>query len=294
MNGILNIYKEAGFTSFDVVAKLRGILKQRKIGHTGTLDPAATGVLPVCVGKATKLCELLTGGTKTYEAVLLLGCTTDTLDMEGQVIKTCPVECNEEEVRNCAEAFKGEIQQLPPMYSAIKINGRRLYELAREGKSVERKSRSVTIYELEILSIELPRVKMRVSCSKGTYIRTLCADMGESLGCGGCMESLVRTASGQFAIENAYTLSQVEELMKKGEIDSALLPMDRAFSKLEAYSVEPQLDKAVRNGSKIFIKEKFKDNEEIRLYDSESSFIGIYKYSSENSVLSPVKILYQE
>ena len=204
MNGILNIYKEPGFTSFDVVAKLRGILKQKKIGHTGTLDPAAQGVLPVCLGKATKLCELITDGYKTYEAVMLLGTVTDTLDMEGSVLKRHDVTCSPDEVTKTVMSFAGKIEQIPPMYSALKVNGQRLYELARQGVTVERKKRSIEIYNIDIISIELPRVVFSVTCSKGTYIRTLCDDIGEKLGCGACMESLKRTASGRFKIEDAH------------------------------------------------------------------------------------------
>ena len=187
INGILNIYKEKGFTSFDVVAKLRGILKQKKIGHTGTLDPMAEGVLAVCLGPATKLCGILTDADKEYETVLLLGRNTDTQDIWGKVLKETPEEevkkLDPAEVTAVIRSFEGPIEQIPPMYSAIKQNGRRLYELAREGRSVERKSRRVTVYSIEILSLKLPLVRLRVACSKGTYIRTLCEDIGDRLGC---------------------------------------------------------------------------------------------------------------
>ena len=196
MNGILNIYKEAGWTSHDVVAKLRGITGQKKIGHTGTLDPEAEGVLPVCLGKATKVADLLMEETKTYEAVLLLGTVTDTQDTGGQVLRTRPVTCSPEELEDCLKGFLGEQMQVPPMYSALKQNGKKLYELAREGKTVERQPRKVHFYELELLETDLPRARIRVTCSRGTYIRTLCQDIGEKLGCGGCMEHLVRTGWG--------------------------------------------------------------------------------------------------
>ena len=194
VNGILNVYKEKGYTSHDVVAKLRGIVGQKKIGHTGTLDPDAEGVLPVCLGRATKVCDMLTEKDKTYEAVLLLGKETDTQDISGTVLRVGETEgLTQEQVKDCVMSFVGEYDQIPPMYSALKVNGKKLYELAREGKTIERKSRKVEIKEIRILEMALPRVRMEVSCSKGTYIRTLCHDIGEKLGCFGCMESLLRT-----------------------------------------------------------------------------------------------------
>ena len=191
INGIVNIYKEKGYTSHDVVAVLRKVVGQKKIGHTGTLDPDATGALPVCLGRATKVCELLTDHDKTYEALLLLGKTTDTQDISGEVLEERdPGDLTEEEVRSCIESFIGEYDQIPPMYSALKVNGKKLYELAREGKTVERKSRKVQIHGIRILEMNLPHVRMEVDCSKGTYIRTLCHDIGEKLQVGGCMEGL--------------------------------------------------------------------------------------------------------
>jgi tRNA pseudouridine55 synthase len=198
VNGIINIYKEKGFTSFDVVAKMRGIAHQKKIGHTGTLDPDAEGVLPVCLGKATKVCDLLTEKDKEYEAVLLLGTTTDTQDITGTVLRTADVNVSEEAVREAVLSFVGSYAQIPPMYSALKVDGKKLCDLARTGVTVERKARTVEIYRIEILSVDIPRVRFRVHCSKGTYIRTLCQDIGEQLGCGGCMESLLRIRVAQF------------------------------------------------------------------------------------------------
>ena len=179
MNGIINVYKEKGYTSHDVVAKLRGILRQKKIGHTGTLDPQAEGVLPVCLGNATRLCDLLTDKTKEYEAVLRLGVTTDTQDMTGQILTESPVEISEDDIIKIMSTFIGKIMQVPPMYSALKVDGRKLVDLAREGIEVERKAREIEIYELEISEVNLPLVRFRVNCSKGTYIRTLCQDIGE-------------------------------------------------------------------------------------------------------------------
>ena len=205
VNGILNVYKEKGYTSHDVVAKLRGIVGQKKIGHTGTLDPDAEGVLPVCLGRATKVCDMLTEKDKTYEAVLLLGQETDTQDISGTVLRVGETEgLTQEQVKDCVMSFVGEYDQIPPMYSALKVNGKKLYELAREGKTIERKSRKVEIKEIRILEMALPRVRMEVSCSKGTYIRTLCHDIGEKLGCFGCMESLVSTKVIRFDILSSH------------------------------------------------------------------------------------------
>lgn len=217
-HGVINIYKEAGYTSHDVVAKLRGILKQKKIGHTGTLDPAAEGVLPVCLGKGTKLCDMLTDKTKTYRAVLLLGLETDTQDTTGTVLQEQSTESlTESEVRTAVESFVGPYAQMPPMYSALKVNGKKLYELAREGKEIEREARPVEIFSLTIEEIQLPRVTMSVKCSKGTYIRTLCHDIGEKLGCGGCMEYLLRTQVGPFYIEESSKTFRCRNVERCGE-----------------------------------------------------------------------------
>ena len=210
ISGIINVYKEKGFTSHDVVAKLRGIFQQKKIGHTGTLDPDAEGVLPVCLGKATKVCDLLTDKDKEYETVLLLGKATDTQDITGAVISESPVTCQEEEIRKIIVGFVGAYSQIPPMYSALKVNGKKLCDLARSGVSVERAARDVQIFSIDILEVLLPRVKMRVHCSKGTYIRTLCHDIGSKAGCGGCMESLLRTRVAEFHLGEAKKLSEIE------------------------------------------------------------------------------------
>ena len=198
MDGVIVIRKEKDFTSHDVVAKLRGILHMKKIGHTGTLDPDAEGVLPVALGKATRLVDMITDKEKTYEAVMRLGVVTDTQDMSGTVLsQASELHVTEEELRAAIESFVGDYMQVPPMYSALKVNGKKLYELAREGKTVERKPRPVHFYEIEILEINLPLVRFCVTCSKGTYIRTLCHDIGEKLGCGAAMETLLRTKVGR-------------------------------------------------------------------------------------------------
>lgn len=223
-NGFLNIYKEAGWTSMDVCAKLRGILGMRKIGHAGTLDPMAEGVLPVALGRATKDVTLVGDGTKTYEAGLLLGQTTDTQDVTGTVLSVYDGPMPDAEaVREAMFSFVGRYEQLTPMYSARKVNGKKLYEYARAGKEVERKSKQVEILSIEILSMDLPHVRFRVTCTKGTYVRTLCHDIGEKLQCGGCMESLLRTQVGTFQLDTALRLSQVEEWRDQGRVDEALV-----------------------------------------------------------------------
>ncbi len=300
MNGILNIYKERGFTSHDVVAKLRGILKMKKIGHTGTLDPDACGVLPVCLGQATKVCGMLTDQKKTYEAVLLLGRTTDTQDVSGQTLAERPVTVGEEEIRETAQRFLGEQMQLPPMYSAIKVGGKRLYELAREGKTVERTPRPVFFYEIEILSIELPRVRLRVTCSKGTYIRTLCHDMGEALGCGGCMEELLRTQVGPFRIEESRKLSQIEELAAAGRVEEAIWPVDRLFAAFPAASIQSPFARYMYNGNPL--KAQWLKGEDgafpeklpspIRLYTDQGAFFGIYELDRQKGGYRLQKMFY--
>lgn len=295
----MNIYKEAGFTSHDVVAKLRGIVKQKKIGHTGTLDPDAVGVLPVCFGNATKLCDMLTDKSKEYEACLLLGKTTDTQDISGTVLTESPVNVTEEEVKEAIMSFVGEYDQIPPMYSAIKINGKKLYELAREGKEVERKPRHVEITSIEILDMNLPEIRFVVGCSKGTYIRTLCADIGEKLGCGGTMKSLKRTRVGVFCVEDALTLSQVEELVANNDILQHVVPSDKVFEEYVKTTVKPEFDKVLANGNKLFLNQlifevekgkRFAEGEWIRVYSSQNIFSGVYAFSEQEKCFKPYKM----
>ncbi len=229
MEGILNIYKEKGWTSFDVVAKLRGILHIKKIGHTGTLDPDAEGVLPVCIGRATRAVEQLMDHDKEYETVLLLGEKTDTGDITGKVIQEKDVPEDEDLIRAAAASFVGGYDQIPPMYSALKVNGKRLYEYAREGIEVEREARFVSIPSLEIMEIRLPRVWMSISCGRGTYIRALCEDIAEKAGTAGCMESLIRTRVGIFRVEDACRISKVEEAMNSGSVEELLVPVEKAL-----------------------------------------------------------------
>ncbi len=300
-HGIINIYKEAGFTSHDVVARLRGILKQKKIGHTGTLDPDAVGVLPVCLGSGTKLCDMLTDKTKEYVAELRLGLTTDTQDMSGTVLSSCPVSVSEEQTAEAINSFLGAYDQIPPMYSALKVNGKKLYELAREGKEVERKARTVQIEEIEILQMNLPVVKMRVRCSKGTYIRTLCSDIGEKLGCGGTMQSLQRTRVGGFEMADALTLAQVEKLRDENKIADVIQSVDSVFGDLQSVVVLREFQKFIENGNPFLQKDLqqqngpdaascFQQDEQVRVYDEAGRFYGVYRYACDNRMFYPVKM----
>lgn len=300
INGIVNVYKEKGYTSFDVVAKMRGIFHQKKIGHTGTLDPDAEGVLPVCLGKATKVCDLLTDKDKEYKAVLLLGQATDTQDISGEVINSAPVDVTEDEVTAIINSFVGRQMQVPPMYSALKVNGQKLCDLARQGVMVERKAREINIFSIEIEDISLPEVTMSVHCSKGTYIRTLCNDIGEKLGCYGCMKSLLRTRVAGFKLADACRLSELEEMLKTGQ--DFVIPIDSVFDNLPAANVIETAQKYVVNGNRIpvsFIKEApeseadFIDGAAYRLYDYKGCFVGIYNYIEETGDFKPVKIFYE-
>ncbi len=305
-SGIINVYKEAGYTSFDVVAKLRGILHVKKIGHTGTLDPDATGVLPICIGKATKVCDLLTNKDKSYTTTLLIGKSTDTYDISGTVTNESEVNVTENEVINAINSFLGEIEQIPPMYSAIKINGKKLYELARQGKVIDRQARKVTIYNIEVIDISLPRIIMRIDCSKGTYIRSLCNDIGEKLGCFGCMESLVRNKVGDFDIENAIKIEEIEKIYNENNIDKVLLPVDYVFSSYPKGVILDDSKKYALNGAKLGMsnlvdgrinfelhEENVKNNNNfLRLYLENGKFVGLYKRVKDNLILE--KMFYED
>ncbi len=294
--GVINVYKEPGYTSFDVVAKLRGILGQKKIGHTGTLDPEAEGVLVVCLGRATKLCERLTDKDKSYMATMQLGVETDTEDMTGTVLRRHEVTVTEEQVMQAVQSFTGTYEQIPPMYSAIKLNGKRLYELARKGVEVERASRSVTIRSIEITEIALPYVTFQVTCSKGTYIRSLCRDIGERLSCGGALKKLVRDsvyleqAGRAFGKEDALTLARIEQLAASGELDKHILPVEELFPEWPRRRVLPEADKKLYNGNLLTEKEfvpleermDVADGIECLVYDGNGAFAAIYRYQKES------------
>lgn len=297
IDGIIIMNKEKGYTSHDVIAKLRGILRLKRIGHTGTLDPDAEGVLPVCIGKATKICDMITDKDKTYEAVLKLGVTTDTQDLSGKILSTKDVNVKFEEVEKVMNGFIGEYLQLPPMYSAIKVNGKKLYELAREGKEIERERRKVIIHNIRILdySEEFHEVKVVVDCGKGTYIRTLLHDVGEQLGCGGAMKSLVRTKVGSFILENAKKLSEIEEMVRNETFDSYVIPLDSMFNGFDKVIVAREYHKLIYNGNSFRIEHLVNKQEEItadwvRVYDADEIFIGIYQYDLEKKYYKPVKM----
>ena len=299
INGIINIYKIKGFTSHDVVAKLRGIMRQKKIGHTGTLDPDATGVLPVCLGSATKLCDMLTDKSKTYEAVLLLGVTTDTQDTSGTVLKEADTNAlSEEVVRQAVSSFVGEYMQIPPMYSALKVNGKKLYELAREGIEIERKARPISIFSIAIKEINLPRVRMEVACSKGTYIRTLCHDIGEALGCGGCMETLIRTRVSRFALEDSVTLAQIQQLKEVGKLEEVVTPIDVMFEEYKPVVLKDEFVSFAYNGNVFLPKHlegqvKFCKEQMVRVYNKCGEFIAIYQYIEEKNMFQIEKMFYE-
>lgn len=293
INGIINVYKEKGFTSHDVVAKLRGIVKQKKIGHTGTLDPDATGVLPVCLGSATKLCDMLTDKSKEYVTTMRLGFCTDTQDISGEVLSTKEICVTKEEVEKTILSFVGKYDQIPPMYSALKVNGKKLYELAREGIEIERKARSIEIFEIEILGISLPDITMRVHCSKGTYIRTLCHDIGEKLGCYATMVTLERTKVASFLLQNAYKLSEIETIVKEERIGEILTNTEDMFEYVSVH-VAPTFEKLLLNGNPIYLNQileriRIADREQVKVY-AKDKFCAIYQCDESKNMLKPVKM----
>jgi tRNA pseudouridine55 synthase len=247
MNGVVIIDKPSGWTSHDVVGKLRGLLHERRIGHGGTLDPMATGVLPVFVGRGTRAVEFCENAQKQYIAGLKLGIVTDTQDTTGNIISSCDVSVTMDDVKNAAACFIGQQQQVPPMYSAVKVNGKKLYELARKGIEVERKSRSITIYNITASGSVPEDITLDITCSKGTYVRTICHDIGQKLLCGGAMSSLRRVRAGNFGIDNAYTIEQVTDMISAGDT-SFLLPVDSLFSNLPAMTVTQPQEKRCRCG----------------------------------------------
>lgn len=305
-NGILNINKPEGWTSQDVVAKLRGRLHIRRVGHTGTLDPMATGVLPVCFGKATRIIEYYDDDFKTYEAEMKLGMVTDTLDITGTVLETKPVDVSEEDVIQTIDSFRGWIIQIPPKYSALKVNGKPLYKYAREGAEVEIKPRKIYVEDIQPVEVNLRenRILFRVTCSKGTYIRTICDDIGKKLGCGGTMTALQRTQSGCFRVEEARTLPEILEMTDE-ELERCVIPMDKTLvhlGRIELKSMEsvpfyyngreidtgyvnvlasPAVPEALQEGPRL--------GDKYRVYDPEGKFLGIS--SLREDTLYPEKVI---
>lgn len=284
LNGVINVYKEKGFTSHDAIAVLRGVLKVKKIGHTGTLDPDATGVLPVCVGKATKVAQMIMGSDKEYVAELVFGSETDTQDASGQVLKTYEYTYDAARVAEVVASFQGEYDQVPPMYSALKVGGMKLYELAREGVEVERQARRIRIEEIELLEQSAEgnthSIKIRVCCSKGTYIRTLCEDIGKKLGYGAHMTALERTRTGPYTLENSYKIDEIRTMMRAGEPEKFLQDLSSLFEDLPCKQVIPEEDAMLRNGNYLTYPASEIGNtlgQEVRMYTSDGEFVGLYK-----------------
>lgn len=285
MNGIVIVDKPQGWTSQDVTARLRRVFGTRRIGHGGTLDPMATGVLPVFVGRATRAVEFFEHAEKTYETVLLLGKKTDTQDVTGTVLEERAVDVTKSQVEEVLTRFRGEIMQVPPMYSALKVNGQKLYELARKGKQVERQPRPVTVYELTVLSFENNRLSLRVRCSKGTYIRTLCEDIGEALGCLGCMEALRRTQAGEYRLEDAVAL---EDLLESSTPESRLRGMDTMFAQYPAVKLTANQEKRCRNGNSFT---RPMSDGIYRAYGENGEFLMLAKV--EDGVMSTIKSFFE-
>ena len=285
MNGIVIVDKPQDWTSQDVVSKLRGVFKTRRIGHGGTLDPMATGVLPVFVGRATRAVEFFEHAEKTYIATLRLGLTTDTEDISGRVLEEKAVSLTEEELETVLSHFRGEIDQVPPMYSAIKVNGQKLYELARKGREVERQSRKVTIFRLECKDFDGVDAKLFVHCSKGTYIRTLCKDIGEALGCGGCMAALRRVSAGAYTIENAVAL---ETLVGEENPEKYLLPADSLFEEYPQAVLTENQEKRCRNGNSFSLNLA---DDTYRVYSKTGAFLALSKV--ENGTMTTIKSFFE-
>lgn len=288
MDGIINCYKPVGITSFDAVNRIKKIVKGTKVGHTGTLDPAASGVLPICIGKATKLIDYIMEGTKGYAVEMTLGIVTDTYDREGKILSSKEVNVSPKEIEEAILSFQGNIKQVPPMYSALKQNGKRLYELAREGIEVDRPARNVNIERIDILSIEGNRVQFHVECSKGTYIRSLCFDIGEKLGCGAMMSGLERTFSGNFKIENSVNVNNLNQ----ENISQYIIPMDEALVKFRKIKVDDYFGKLLSNGVEIKDFNFLKDIEigEYKVYNSDCQLIGIGRRYDKSFKISTLLI----
>lgn len=296
MNGILCVNKPQDFTSFDVVAKLRGILRERRLGHGGTLDPMATGVLPVFVGTATKACDIMPDNTKSYRAGFRLGESTTTQDVTGEVLTRSDMAVGGEALRAVIPDFIGDIMQLPPMYSAVQVNGQRLYDLARKGVEVEREPRPITVYGIDLVSYDEGAREgvLDISCGKGTYIRTIINDIGERLGCGGVMTSLVRTSSGGFTLADCFTFEQIQQARDEDRLEELILPIERVFTKLPKLRLGEVQTRMYRNGVKLDLA-RIRDIKagvtEYAVYGSDGAFIGTALADFENGILRVAKNL---
>lgn len=301
LNGVINVYKEKGYTSHDVVAIVRKTLNIKKVGHTGTLDPDAEGVLPVCIGQATKLADYIMAERKSYTAEITFGAETTTQDASGDIIKEYEYTFDENRLREVIDTFKGEQTQVPPMYSAIKINGKKLYEIAREGREIERKARKITVYDIRIAEINPPnKAIIEIDCSKGTYIRSLCSDIGNKLGWGAFMSSLTRTASGKFKLNEAVKLDELKNAAERGEAEKFIIPLDDVLSGYKRVTVSEKADKYLYNGGKIYggylkYDKKPSDNEIVLGYDATGRLVGIYLYKFDEEkktyFIKPVRLM---
>lgn len=301
LNGVINVYKEKGYTSHDVVAIVRKTLNIKKVGHTGTLDPDAEGVLPVCIGQATKLADYIMAERKSYTAEITFGAETTTQDASGDIIKEYEYTFDENRLREVIDTFKGEQTQVPPMYSAIKINGKKLYEIAREGREIERKARKITVYDIRIAEINPPnKAIIEIDCSKGTYIRSLCSDIGNKLGWGAFMSSLTRTASGKFKLNEAVKLDELKNAAERGEAEKFIIPPDDVLSGYKRVTVSEKADKYLYNGGKIYggylkYDKKPSDNEIVLGYDATGRLVGIYLYKFDEEkktyFIKPVRLM---
>ena len=296
MNGILCVNKPAGFTSFDVVAKLRGILQTRKLGHGGTLDPMATGVLPVFVGNSTKACDIMPDNTKSYRAGFRLGEVTDTQDVTGEVLSRSDVAVSEDMLRETVPHFVGNIMQLPPMYSAVQVNGQRLYDLARKGVEVEREAREIQVGSIDIISYDAEKREgvLDIACGKGTYIRTIINDIGEKLGCGAVMTSLVRTSSGGFTLADCFTFEQIQQAKDEDRLEELILPIERVFAKLPKLRLNEVQTRMYRNGVKLDLKRVYNIKQgmtDYAVFGNDGKFIGTALADFENDILRVAKNL---
>ena len=289
MNGILLIDKAEGWTSSDVVIKLKGVLRERRVGHSGTLDPMATGLLAVFVGRATRAVEFAEAHDKRYTAGLRLGVTTDTQDVTGTVLRSCQANVAEDELKAVLTRFTGELEQIPPMYSAIKINGQKLYDIARRGGEVERRPRHITVSGISVVGRSGNDFVLDISCSKGTYIRTLCNDIGDALGCGGCMSSLRRTAAGDFSVSQAYTIDEVVAAAAAGEAGKLLLPTDSMFAALPRCTAGAQDERRIKNGNEI--KTPALADGDYRVYSDSGEFLMLGR--AENGRMRPIKSFFE-
>ncbi|MBA2873947.1 tRNA pseudouridine(55) synthase TruB [Thermaerobacillus caldiproteolyticus] len=304
MDGVLLLHKPAGMTSHDCVFRIRRLLKVKKVGHTGTLDPDVSGVLPICIGKATRIAEFLTGASKTYEGEVTLGAATTTEDASGEVIETKKVDriIQRSEIEHVLEQLTGEIAQTPPMYSAVKVNGKKLYEYARAGIEVERPTRIVTIHELTLLderetfSGDTVSFRFRVTCSKGTYIRTLAVMIGERLGYPAHMSHLVRTASGPFSLKDCITFEEIEQYIERGEIEKILLPIEKALFYLPKYQINDKVAGKVKNGAILPLPHLLQSLEgPIVVINERKEALALYiKHPAKPHLIKPLKVFAEE